>query len=116
MADDEDMEKLEWKRSFMASYIQPIRKEAAKETIILQWDPTSSGGKATFFQVGENNVVSLIGHVRKCEGGMIDRKQRRRIRMWPWRLMLRLRERVRFMKCTMFLKRIGVFVKFIFYS
>ena len=61
--DEEDVERLEWKRSYKAAYVKPIQKEAAKETVVLAWDPSSSGGQATFFQVSDDHIVSLIGHV-----------------------------------------------------
>lgn len=60
---DEDEEKLEWKRSYVAASVRPIQKDAAKEYIVLEWDPASSGGVASFFQLSDDHVVSLIGHV-----------------------------------------------------
>ena len=61
--DDEDVERLEWKRSYKAAYVKPIQKDAAKETVVLEWDPSSTGGQAVFFQVSDDHIVSLIGHV-----------------------------------------------------
>ena len=65
--EDEDVEKMEWERSYMASFIKPTAKEAAKETILFHWDPSSAGGTITYFQLNDAHTISLIGHV-----GMID--------------------------------------------
>ena len=70
---------MEWKRSYVASYVHPIKKEAAKEYIVLKWDPSSSGGIASYFQLDDNHVVSLIGHVSKKWMNNYFRDQQRKI-------------------------------------
>ena len=77
--DEEETEKLEWKRSYVASYVHPIKKEAAKEYIVLKWDPSSSGGVASYFQLDDDHVVSLIGHVRNVVWNDGRRDQLRKI-------------------------------------
>lgn len=62
--EEDEVEKLEWKRSYVSASVRPIQKEAAKEYIVLDWDPTSSGGVVSYFQLSDDHVVSLIGHVR----------------------------------------------------
>lgn len=54
---------LEWQRSYDSSQIRPIRGEASKEIIALDWDPESQGGIARYIPLMNDYVYSLMGHV-----------------------------------------------------
>lgn len=54
---------MEWQRSYDSSQIRPIRGEASKEIIVLDWDPESQGGIARYIPLMNDYVYSLMGHV-----------------------------------------------------
>ena len=60
--DDDDesrTEQLEWKRSYIASHVNRLKKEARSERIALCWDSKSSGGTARYFPLNDDRVFSL---------------------------------------------------------
>ena len=111
------MEKLEWERSYLASFIKPIAKEAAKETILFHWDPASPGEEITYFQLDDNHTVSLIGHVGDFEDlgrivmMIMHRNPPRRTTTSRWRLTPSPREKAKSMNCIMSLMIVSLFVK-----
>ena len=62
-SEEEEGEKLEWKRSFTSLHVNPLRKEAARERIALEWDCSGKGGVAKYVVLDEEQVYSLRGHV-----------------------------------------------------
>ena len=60
---EEEGEKLEWKRSFTSLHVNPLRKEATRERIALEWDRNGNGGMAKYVMLDEEQVYSLRGHV-----------------------------------------------------
>lgn len=61
-SDDDDearTEQLEWKRSYMASHVNRLKKEARSERIALCWDSKSAGGTARYFPLNDDRVFSL---------------------------------------------------------
>lgn len=63
--DDEDDDdetstvQLEWKRSYVASHVNRLKKEARSERIALCWDSKSAGGTARYFPLNDDRVFSL---------------------------------------------------------
>ena len=61
--DDDDDEtstvQLEWKRSYVASHVNRLKKEARSERIALCWDSKSAGGTARYFPLNDDRVFSL---------------------------------------------------------
>ena len=43
--------------------MNPLRKEAARERIALEWDSNGKGGVAKYVVLDEEQVYSLRGHV-----------------------------------------------------
>ena len=101
---------MEWKRSYVASYVHPIKKEAAKEYIVLKWDPSSSGGIASYFQLDDNHVVSLIGHVSKKWMNNWFRDQQRKIIILKLRSIQLQHVRVKIMRYSIHQNKVVVYV------
>ena len=68
--DEDEAEKMEWKRSFTSTRVNPLKKEAVRERIALEWDCASKGGCAKYVELDDEQVYSLTGHVGegvRCE-------------------------------------------------
>jgi hypothetical protein len=60
---DNEKKKLAWKCTYGVSHINPLQKGPAKEWYALEWDPSSSGGIAKFFDLDEDRVYALTRNV-----------------------------------------------------
>ena len=65
--DEDEAEKMEWRRSFTSTRVNPLKKEAVRERIALEWDCTSKGGCAKYVALDDEQVYSLTGHVGEGE-------------------------------------------------
>lgn len=67
MIEDDDQTRIpmEWKRSYTASRVNRLKREAHSERIALCWDPESRGGIARYFPLSDDHVFSLTRCVGK---------------------------------------------------
>ena len=49
-SEEKETEKWKWRCLFVSLHMNPLRKEAVRERTVLEWDPTTSGGTACFFE------------------------------------------------------------------
>ena len=63
--DDQTRIPMEWRRSYTASRVNRLKREAHSERIALCWDPKSRGGIVRYFPLSDDHVFSLTRCVGK---------------------------------------------------